>query len=136
MTVAMQRNTCTKNAINLKHMIVVAFKINEKDVHDDNDLISKLATCSEYQFGMIEIDLNRHHTTEEVQHAMKILHLIKLCYSVPIKSNNEINAARVSRRISIYSFHPFVYLLLQVSNLFLNYLNLRRLTSLCRWQMG
>lgn len=59
MNVAMQQNTCTKNAIDLKHMIVVAFKVNEKDVDEHADLISILATCSEHQFEMIVADLNR-----------------------------------------------------------------------------
>lgn len=103
MNIAMQQNTCTKKAIDLKHMIVVAFKGNEKDVHEHDDLISKLATCSEYQLEMIETDLNRHHTPERVQHAMKILHLIKICYTMPTKVNNEIIAARVSRRVSFSS---------------------------------
>lgn len=111
MNIAMQQNTCTKKAIDLKHMIVVAFKVNEKDMHEHDDLVSKLATCSEYQLKMIETDLNRHHTPEKVQHAMKILHLIKMCYKMPEmnnKMNNEINAARVSRRVSFPS-HFFGY---------------------------
>lgn len=96
MTIAMQQNTCTKNAIDLKHMVVVAFHINENDVHEQTDLMSKLMTCSKYQFDLIEADLNRHHESQKVQHAMKILRQMKLWNNDPSGTNDGINNARVS----------------------------------------
>lgn len=96
MTIAVQQNTCTKNAIDLKHMVVVAFQINEKDVHDQTDLMYEIKKCSEYQLHLIEADLIKHHAPHKVQHAMKILHLMKLWSDRPIETSNEINSVRVS----------------------------------------
>lgn len=97
MTIAMQQNTCTKNAIDLKHMVVVAFQINQKDIHEQTDLMSKLTMCSEYQLSLIEADLNRHHASQKVQHAMNILRLMKLWSDNAFGTKNEIYGARVSR---------------------------------------
>lgn len=108
MTLAMQQNTCTKNAIDLKHMVVVAFQIHEKDVHEQTDLMSKLTKCSEYQLNLIEADLNRHHASQNVQHAMKILRLMKLWNDNPFETTIEINTVRVSCGTSLF-FHTVTW---------------------------
>lgn len=108
----MQGDTCTKNAIDLKHLVMIAFEISEKEVHEIHKLISKLATCSEYQFEMIEADLNKHHTSEKVQNAMDILHAIKLYY---VGTEQEANIARVRRLESdIFSNFILAHLLLYI----------------------
>lgn len=88
------------------------FKISEKEVHEIHKLISKLATCSEYQFEMIEADLNKHHASEKVQNAMDILHAIKLYY---VGTEQEANIARVRRlELNIFSSFILAHLLLYV----------------------
>lgn len=91
----MQQNTCTKNAIDLKHMVVVAFQINKEDVNEQTDLISELAKCSEHQIKLIETDLNMHHASQNVQHVMEILRLLKF-WKNRFATEKEVNNAQVS----------------------------------------
>lgn len=77
LTTAMQGDTCTKNAIDLKHMVAVAININEDDVDANKDSIIEVKYFNDNQMELIEADLNKYQTSERVQQSIKLLRIIR-----------------------------------------------------------
>lgn len=75
LTIALQGDTCTKNAIDLKYIFVVAFSSdveNERAKNIDEDLSSNIL-YTENELKVIETELSKTLTPKKVQNAMKIL---------------------------------------------------------------
>lgn len=71
---ALQGDTCTKNAIDLKYIVGVAYRINDEDeLNKKYRNFVRTPNFSGKQLEVIDADLNKHFTLEKVQHAMKIL---------------------------------------------------------------
>lgn len=72
---ALQGDTCTKNKIDLKHIVAVATnksdeEINEKYKNGENISIKDFTNV---QWDAIETDLSKNHSSDKVENAMKIL---------------------------------------------------------------
>lgn len=83
----MQGDTCTKNAIELKHMVAVAMKLNEDDVHENFDLTSIVRYFGQNDLGLIEADLNKYQTLERIQRSMKLLRIIIDSFQIRIRDS-------------------------------------------------
>lgn len=75
MTRALQGDTCTKNAIDLKHIFVVAFNsdVEDKRAKNSDDSSASNILYTENELKVIETELSKTLTPEKVQNAMKIL---------------------------------------------------------------
>lgn len=77
LSLAMQGDTCTKNKIDLKHIVAVANNLSDEEINEKygvaRDIPGTEIEFTDDQFKLIETDLNKHHSSEKVQHAMKIL---------------------------------------------------------------
>lgn len=73
----MQGDTCTKNKIDLKHIVAVANNKSDEEIIEKygaaRDMPGTEVEFTNDQLKVIEADLNKHHPSAKVQHAMKIL---------------------------------------------------------------
>ena len=70
----MQLDTCTKNNIDVKHATAVARNISIDEVNAQLQSMGHLPLeFTDDQLKLIETDLNKSHSAENVQHAMQIL---------------------------------------------------------------
>lgn len=70
---ALQGNTCTRNAINLKYIVGIAYRINGDELNFKYQNLSSTLSFTAKQLEVIEADLMKHHTAQKAEHAMKIL---------------------------------------------------------------
>lgn len=71
---ALQGDTCTKNSIDLIHIVAVANnKSDEEVITKYNKGMMPAIDFTNDQLKIIEADLNKYHSSEKTQHAMTIL---------------------------------------------------------------
>lgn len=70
LSLALQGDKCTINKIDMKHIVAVATGKSDEEIIAE-DMIN--VVFNEGQLNVIEADLNKYHSSEKVQHAMKIL---------------------------------------------------------------
>ena len=88
----MQGNTCTKNAIEMKHIFAVASNISEADVVTNIGLVDQMKYFTDNQLKLIEADLTKHHASDVVERSMKLLSIIQRSGSSRKKSkSNSVN---------------------------------------------
>lgn len=73
-SLALQGDTCTTNSIDAKHIRAVATNRTYEDVGAEHKEVGFVPLqYTDDQLNLVEADLNQHHSSEKVQHAMKIL---------------------------------------------------------------
>lgn len=74
LSLALQGDTCAKNNIDVNHIVAVATgKSDEELITKYNAGDMPAIDFTGDQLNVIEADLNKHHNSVKVQHAMKIL---------------------------------------------------------------
>lgn len=75
LALALQGDTCKKNAIDLKHIFTVAFSsdVDDKTAQNTDENSSSKLLFTENELKIVETELSKTLTPEKVQDAMKIL---------------------------------------------------------------
>lgn len=89
---ALQGDTCTKNAIDLKYILGVAYRISGEKLNIKYQNLSSTLSFTAKQLEVIEADLNKHFTSQKAEHVMKIL---RAYHSVRTHQQQEADAVNV-----------------------------------------
>lgn len=74
LNLALQGDTCTKNAIDLKDIVGIAYRISDsEELNRKYRSFIRIPNFNEKQLEVIETGLNKRYTSEKVEHVMKIL---------------------------------------------------------------
>lgn len=73
----MQGDTCSENAIDLRHIVAVAQNLDDNDFHPDRDVTIDVKNFTDSQMELVEADLEKSQTPEKVQRSMKLLRTVR-----------------------------------------------------------
>lgn len=94
---ALQGDTCTKNAIDLRYVVGVAYRISGEELNTKYQNFSSTLNFTGKQLEVIEADLIKHYTSQKAEHAMKFL---RAYHNVGTHQQQETNAVNILFNVS------------------------------------